>query len=49
MTLVRVLPPEKYDEIMELKHRMLDKKTMEKPAGEHNHGSHEGSDSPNRR
>jgi hypothetical protein len=32
MTLVRVLPPEKYQEIM-------DRKAKQKPAGEHGHGN----------
>ena len=37
MTLVRVLPPEKYDQIMTLKQRGLETKPMEKPATEHIH------------
>ena len=37
MSLVRVLPPEKYDEIMSLKQRGLPKKPAEKPASEHHH------------
>jgi len=38
MALVRVLPPEKYDEIMALKQRGLPKKPADKPAAEHKHG-----------
>jgi FtsP/CotA-like multicopper oxidase with cupredoxin domain len=37
MTLVRVLPPEKYDEIMALKQRGFEKKPMEKHTPEHHH------------
>ena len=38
MALVRVLPPEKYDEIMALKQRGLPKKPADKPAAKHKHG-----------
>ena len=38
MTLVRVLPPEKYDEVMALKQRGLPKKPADKPAAKHKHG-----------
>ena len=39
MTLVRVLPSEKYDEIMALKQRRSEQNPMEKHAAEHDHGS----------
>jgi len=38
MTLVRVLPPEKYDEIMALKKQNPEKKPEAKPASPHRHG-----------
>ena len=38
MTLVRVLPPDKYEEIMSLKQKGLPAKPAEKPAHEHRHG-----------
>jgi manganese oxidase len=37
MTFVRVLPPDKYDQIMELREKKKDKPTMDMPAMEHEH------------
>ena len=37
MSLVRILPPGKYDEIMALKQRGLENKPREKPVSEHHH------------
>jgi FtsP/CotA-like multicopper oxidase with cupredoxin domain len=45
MTLVRVLPPEKFEEIMDLKRRGVTGQPAEKPAPEHHHhDAHEGHD-----
>jgi FtsP/CotA-like multicopper oxidase with cupredoxin domain len=41
MTLVRVLPPEKFDEIMDMKRRGVTDKSEAAPAAEHHHEDHD--------